>query len=138
VPLLLLGLSLAGAAGMFDLIEGEWEEVSTSYSFFEMQVGNAESRSFTLVFGERSKDSRRTTLRGTYKVLANKGDPHFSWIITESSVSGRGPRQATLKGMKVSKGTKLSGILVHEKGGVTLNLFDAESQLFLTKFLMPK
>ena len=122
---------------MFDLPEGTWaEQRDGPYSYFEMEIGTPESKSFALVYGERSKDSRRTTLQGTYKVLANKGDPHFSWSIEQVSVSGRGPRQATLDGFEVKEGDKLSGHLAWTDNGATLTLFDSKSQVILTRELV--
>lgn len=136
VFLLLLLFCVGAQAGMFDLPEGHWEEEpGESFSYFEMKIGSPESKSFELVFGERSKDSRMTQLTGTYKVLANKGDPHFSWKITDVTVRGKGPQRAVLGSLTVEKGDELSGYLSLQGDSATLTIFDDQSQPVVTRTL---
>ena len=126
-------------AGLFDLPEGHWEEErGESYSYFEMNIGSPETKSFELVYGERSKDSRMTQLTGTYKVLANKGDPHFSWTVKDVTVRGKGPQRAILGDLKVEKGDELSGHLSLQDDKATLTIFDDQSQPVLTRTLVEK
>ncbi len=127
-------LTAVAAAGMWDLPEGTWvAKVGNPYGFFEMEVGTPESKSLTLVYGERSKDSRKTVLRGRYKVLANKGDIHFSWRLEEVAVTGRGPSTATLGSLDVASGDEISGVFTFEGDSVVATFFDGQSQKLLTR-----
>ena len=139
LTLILLFLCVVAQAGMFELPEGNWEEDrGESFSYFEMNIGSPESKSFELVFGERSKDSRMTRLTGVYKVIANKGDPHFRWTVSEVTVRGKGPQRAILGSLKVEKGDELSGHLSLDGDSATLTIFDDQSQKVLTRTLVER
>lgn len=135
--MMVLLLTLVAQASMFDLPEGVWKDGPPG-DFCRLEVGTPETRTFELSYGEVSRDSRQTTIRGTYKVTATKGDAHLQWTVTAASVQGKGPKRVTLGGLEVKSGDTLTALITWgDEQKITLTVFDPEIQPVFTRTLTP-
>ncbi|MEW6279293.1 MAG: hypothetical protein AB1758_11760 [Candidatus Eremiobacterota bacterium] len=107
-----LTLAAVAAASMFDLLEGTWKSDTLTVS-----VGPPAGRSMVW----RTPDQ---TVRGTYQVTANKGQPHVTFHVEAIQP---GPL-ISMEGMEIKTGDDVHLILDYGgiPDGMTMDLFDAE------------
>ncbi len=125
-------MTLSALANMFVLPRGTWTTNKGSGDFFRLEVGdeNEKTLSFTQIAG--SRDLRKWTWSGSYKVTAAKDSLHFVWTIKDIQTMGRFSRPV-LGPLNLKKGDTVSCIWQYGEGTeVVLTFFDEEVQPVFT------
>lgn len=123
--------------GMFELPAGEWELKEEAYQVVRLTIGKAPNKTMVLEYGEKSRDLRMVKAEGTYKVLANKGDPMGDWNVEKVTHRGRHP--APILGLgALKKGDKFGFRISYEGDHLELILFDDQAKMVLQKKMVRK
>lgn len=130
--LLLFCLALTGLAfsqGPFDLLPGHWSGPGPQGEPLHFSV---HQRSFSI------QDGNLATIRGHYRVVANKGQPQVSLRPESIESGGRSLQRHSIAGWQLELGKNSRILLDYNHPNLTFSAFDSEAQLLFDCTLTKK